>query len=156
MEYIDFSDVENPDIKAAYEAIYPRFINATTDADRDRYFHILEQINERELIQILQEKGALKRSACRKFGWEDYQEPDCEADFSKVEDPDLRAAYEWLHPKIIQATTTDEIKKYLWMFRKISQWEAKQNGEENPDDAEFREFVMGMVQDVVKEYEGCE
>lgn len=59
---IDFSEVENPDIREAYEMIYPKFLAAPTEGEKERYWKILSKIGEWELKEIEELKSVLIRN----------------------------------------------------------------------------------------------
>ena len=132
MENIDFSEVENPDIREAYENNFSKYLKAQTLEEKRHYLRILHQISKWELKQIVEQKEALKRASYLKCGWDDGGKVSFQTasqfDFSEIENPFIRAAYEHLCPKVLNARTHEEINKYWNMLRRLGQLESKFDG----------------------------
>ena len=75
-------------------------------------------------------------------------------DFSEVDDPEIRAAYEKTFPKFLSAKTVEEKNKNWWLLHKLGHWESKENGEDQPANDELQKMVMGIVREVANDKDG--
>ena len=65
-------------------------------------------------------------------------------DFSEVDDPEIRAAYEKTFPKFLSAKTVEEKNKNWWLLHKLGHWESKENGEDQPANDELQKWSWAL------------